>query len=230
VTKLDTAELDNPVWAALTGPHAAFARRHGSAARYLAEVSPFAAVGDPTDERSWANLAALIGPGGRTLLTGPVVEPPAGWEVLGGESGVQLLDAGVAAADDPEAVELGLPDVPEMLDLVERTRPGPFLARTVQLGGYRGIRRDGALIAMAGERMRTPGYTEISAVCTDEAFRGQGLARRLVLAVAAGIRRRGQTPIIHAAASNVAAVRLYEAMGFRVRYRPVFAMVQAPTS
>ena len=90
---------------------------------------------------------------------------------------------------------LGAADVPEMLDLVERTQPGPFLARTVELGTYLGIRRDGRLVAMAGERLHPPGFTEISAVCTDAAYRGQGLATRLVRAVAAGIRRRGRDAV-----------------------------------
>ena len=80
-------------------------------------------------------------------------------------------------------VTLGLDDVPDMLDLVDRTEPGPFTPKTIELGTYLGVRVDGALIAMAGERMRPPGYTEVSAVCTDPAFRGQGLAAYLVDAV-----------------------------------------------
>ena len=133
--------------------------------------------------------------------------------------GVQLVDDGLAAAPDPEAVRLGPADVPEMLDLVERTRPGPFLPRTVELGTYLGIRRNGALIAMAGERLHPPGWTEISAVCTDPDFRGEGLATRLILAVAHGIRERGETPFLHTAASNTNAIRLYESLGFRLRRR-----------
>jgi predicted GNAT family acetyltransferase len=78
---------------------------------------------------------------------------------------------------------------------------------------------------MAGERLHPPGWTEISAVCTDEAYRGQGLGTRLVRAVAAGIRRRGETPFMHAAASNTNAIRLYESLGFRLRKRTMFAML-----
>ena len=114
-----------------------------------------------------------------------------------------------------EAVRLGADDVPDMLALVARTRPGPFLPRTVELGTYLGIRREGRLIAMAGERLHPPGWTEISAVCTDAAFRGQGLGSRLVRAVALGIRERGETPFLHTAATNTAAIRLYESLGFR---------------
>lgn len=227
---IDAQELNNPAWAALTGPQAAFAQRHGRAARFLPDVSPFAAVADPGDEAAWADLATLIGPAGQAVVTGPSIDLPAGWEIIDATPGVQLLDAGLAVADEPEAVELTAADIPQMLELVSRTKPGPFLPRTVALGGYLGIRRDGVLIAMAGQRMRMPGYTEISAVCTDTEFRGQGLAGRLVLAVAAAIRRSGRTPLIHAAAANVGAVRLYETLGFQLRYRPIFAFVQAPSS
>ncbi|MFD2488317.1 GNAT family N-acetyltransferase [Amycolatopsis jiangsuensis] len=127
-----------------------------------------------------------------------------------------------------ELVRLTDADVPEMLDLVARTRPGPFLARTVMLGNYLGIRHDGALVAMAGERLRPPGWTEISAVCTDPAFRGHGLAGRLVQAVVAGIRSRGDEPFLHAAAVNTGAIRLYEQLGFRLNRTVRFTTYRTP--
>ena len=153
-------------------------------------------------------------------------EPPPGWEILRRIEGVQLVDAGIEAAEDAEAVRLGPTDVPEMLDLVARTEPGPFRKRTVELGAYLGIRRDGALAAMAGERMRMPGWTEISAVCTDPAYRGRGLGTRLIRAVAAGIRARGETPMLHAAADNTSAVRLYYSLGFELRRHIEFLVLR----
>ena len=114
----------------------------------------------------------------------------------------------MATAPDPEALVLGPDDVPEMLDLVERTRPGPFRPATITIGTYLGFRDTaGALIAMAGERMRPPGWTEISAVCTDPAHRGRGLATRLVRAVGAAIRDRGDVPFLHTTRDNTAAIR-----------------------
>lgn len=142
--------------------------------------------------------------------------------MVGGIPGVQLVDVSLRAAADPEALVLTADDVPDMLDLVARTRPGPFRPRTVELGTYLGIRRGGALIAMAGERLHPPGWTEISAVCTEPAHRGQGLATRLIRAVAAGIRARGETPFLHTAASNTTAIRLYESIGFHRRRPTVF--------
>jgi predicted GNAT family acetyltransferase len=136
---------------------------------------------------------------------------------------VQLVGTGVRGRADPEAAPLTAADLPEILDLVERTRPGPFRKRTPQLGTYLGIRRGDALVAMAGERLRPAGHTEISAVCTDPAFRGAGLAARLIGAVAAGIQARGEVPFLHTAHDNAAAIRLYERLGFTLRTPIIFA-------
>ena len=218
--------LDNPVWSSLAGPHARFAQRRGNALRYPADVSPFAALPDQPDAADWADLAALAGPGAVVALAGVRVPPPAGWTVTPVGEGVQLVDACAEAAPDGEAVRLGPGDVPEMLDLAARTRPGPFLPRTSELGVYLGIRRGGALVAMAGERLHPPGWTEISAVCTLPQYRGQGLASRLIRAVAAGIAARGETPFLHALASNTNAVRLYRELGFELRRTVRFTQLE----
>jgi ribosomal protein S18 acetylase RimI-like enzyme len=221
--------LDNPAYAALTGPHAPFAERKGRALRYPADVSPFVALPDGPDAQDWADLAALAGPGAQIGLAGVDADPPAGWEVHWRLPGVQMVDDGVAAAPDVEAVRLTAADVPEMLALVEQTRPGPFLVRTIELGTYLGIRREGRLVAMAGERLHPPGWSEISAVCTAADFRGSGLGSRLTLAIAHGIRERGETPFLHAAGNNTNAIRLYQSLGFRLRRGVTFAAVRTPT-
>jgi ribosomal protein S18 acetylase RimI-like enzyme len=217
--------LDNAVWESLIGHHARFAERHGRAIRYRPDVAPFTAFEDPRDERAWDDAAELVGPRGTVVLPG-VSSAPDGWETVFAGEGVQLIDTRLRAEPDAEAVLLGPGDVPQILELIARTEPGPFLPRTVELGAYLGIRRDGALIAMAGERQHPPGWTEISAVCTDPAFRGQGLATRLVRAVAAGIRERGETPFLHAIATNANAIRLYESIGFTLRRRAPFTAFQ----
>lgn len=220
--------LDNPVFESLTGAHARFAVHRGRVLFYPADVSPFFVMPNPPAEADWAEVAAAFGPGGIVPLAGVEEPPPDGWTIVMTGEGVQLVDDGVAAMPDPDALTLGTEDVPEMLALVERTRPGPFLPRTIELGTYLGFRRDGALIAMAGERMHPPGWTEISAVCTDPTFRGEGLATRLVLALAAGIRARGERPFLHASADNAGAIRLYESLGFTLRRRLTFDAAQVP--
>ncbi|MEU5822845.1 GNAT family N-acetyltransferase [Streptomyces sp. NPDC047803] len=220
--------LDDPVGTALRGPHAHFAERRGRVLRYPAAVAPWVALPPEPGPADWADAAALSGPGGAVTTTAFREPPPEDWEITFHAEGVQLVDDGVDAAPLPEAVRLGPADVPEMLDLVARTRPGPFEPRTAELGTYLGVRRDGVLVAMAGERMRPPGWSEISAVCTDESVRGQGLGGGLVRAVAHEIRQRGDTPFLHAAAANTGAVRLYESLGFVLRRRTAFLAALVP--
>ena len=220
--------LADPTRAALLGAHARFAESVGAVLRYDPEVSIFASLPPNPGEQDWRDAAKLLGPGGRLAVGGVTAEPPADWEKVLDLPGVQMVAEDVAAAPEPEAVRLGPEDVPEMLELVERTNPGPFLPRTIEMGTYLGIRREGRLIAMAGERLHPPGFTEISAVCTDAAFRGQGLATRLIHAVAHGIAERGETPFLHASAANVSAIRLYEVLGFRLRRELTFAAYLAP--
>ncbi|MFC7529643.1 GNAT family N-acetyltransferase [Actinoplanes sp. GCM10030250] len=213
--------LNNPVWASLSGPQACFAEASGDAARYVPEIAPFCALRDPGDPAGWRDLAALTD---QALLTGPSITPLAGWETESVMHGVQMVGQSMTGVEDPEAVALTEHDVPEMLELVARAQPGPFRKRTIDLGRYLGIRApDGRLIAMGGERLRMPGWTEVSAVCTDPEFRGQGLGARLTMAVAAGILARGELPFLHAVHDNDSAIRLYERLGFEHSGDVVFA-------
>jgi ribosomal protein S18 acetylase RimI-like enzyme len=220
-----TSVLDNPVWWTATGAHAGLVDRTGTAAVYPDDVALFGGVADAT---GWADLARLTGPDRVLLVVGEDAVPDT-WHVERSLPGVQLVAGGPTGQPDAEVVRLGPADVPEMLDLVRRTEPGPFLPRTIELGTYVGIRRDGVLAAMAGERLRPGGFTEISAVCTDPAFRGQGLATRLIGAVGVGIDARGETAFLHTGADNTGAIRLYEALGFTLR-RPIAFRLVRPLS
>jgi ribosomal protein S18 acetylase RimI-like enzyme len=215
------------VRAALHGPHAHLAQAHGEAVRYAPDVAPFLA--EPRTPDEWDDVGALVGPGGTTVVPAFAALAPVGLQVARAVPGVQMLGDAVHGRPDPALVRLGSDDVPAMRDLVARTRPGPFLPRTIATGTYLGVVEDGALVAMAGERLHPPGYTEISAVCTDAAHRGRGFATRLVLAVAAGVRARGEVPFLHAAADNTNAIRLYVRLGFRLRARPDFVALTVPS-
>jgi ribosomal protein S18 acetylase RimI-like enzyme len=224
--------LDQPTRSALEGPHSAFAERKGRVLRYPPDVCPFYGMPDDPDERDWADLAELAGPGGLVGLSATWLPFPAHWEAAFSAEGVQLVageQPGHDVVADDEIIRLGRGDVPQMLDLVQRTKPGPFRTRTIELGTYLGIRRDGRLVAMAGERIHPPGYCEISAVCTDEEWRGRGFGSRLTLAVAAAIRARGETPFLHAVATNATAIRLYEQLGFKLRQPTMFKTAYVPS-
>ena len=184
------AVLDNVVFTSLTGPHDRLAQRHGRAVRYPADVSGFAALPDQPRQQDWNDLAQLANTAGGVAVAGLGVEVPEGWNTLLRLIVIQMIDDGVDARPDAEVVRLTNDDVPEMLDLVAQTQPGPFAPRTIELGTYLGFRSAGHLIAMAGERFHPNGWTEISAVCTAPEARGRGLATRLVHAVAYEIRQR----------------------------------------
>ncbi|WP_350350040.1 GNAT family N-acetyltransferase [Agromyces sp. G08B096] len=212
--------LDRPAWSALSGRQHRFAVGDGAALRFDPEVGPFAAVGTDDDD-SLALLAGLVRRTGRSVLLqrGPVPPVPGVAERLRAP-GVQLVLDRLAdvpdLAPEHEPVELGLSDAAEMVALARLTEPGPFEARTPELGGFLGIRdpASGELVAMAGQRMQPAGHTEVSGVCTHPDHRGKGFAAALSAAVARRILARGDTPFLHAYAGNRPAIALYERLGF----------------
>jgi ribosomal protein S18 acetylase RimI-like enzyme len=234
--------LDNPAWYALTGSQHHLGTAHGRAARFDPEVSPFGALGPGSAPSAWSDLAALVGPGGTVTLTGDVPHPPPVWSVVNRIDGLQMWGdgaegrVGASVGDrmpDDRAhrlMPLTSDDVPEMLELVTRSRPGPFSSRTIEFGGYLGVRHGDRLVAMAGERLRPSGHAEVSAVTTDPEYRHRGLAGRLVLAVAGRIVERGETPFLHVSSANSGAVRLYETLGFTVRRSVRFVVLELDRS
>jgi GNAT superfamily N-acetyltransferase len=209
--------LDNAVWHAIDGHHHALANRVGSAGRFHRDVAPFGAIRDDSPE-AWNDLAELIGPGHRALLFAPALGVPDGWVAEHHIPAHQLVAGDITERRTGfDLVDLGPQDVPEMLELVAETRPGPFSKRTIELGRYLGHRIDGRLVAMGGERLRCPGFTEVSAVCTAPDQRGRGLGAALTLAVTDHIRARGDEAFLHVASDNTTALNLYLALGFTVR-------------
>lgn len=224
----DQALLDNPVYAALSGPHARFAQASGRALRYPADVAPFLALPTEPAEPDWRSAADLVPPGTQAAIIAPSAPVPKSWQTTRSFDVVQLTGERVTGIDEPEAVSLGPAHVSEMLALARETNPGPFLNRTVELGDYLGIRRGDRLVAMAGERLHLEGWTEISAVCTAPTDRHQGLASRLVNALIAGIERRSERAFLHVLATNTSAIRLYEGLGFHPRRRLTITAMTAP--
>lgn len=221
--------LDNPAWSSLSGAHRCLAEGNEHVLRYPADVSPFVGVRDWEHPEVWDAILDVFGHGAEVSVSHAEPVLPEGWTPVFSIPGVQLVQTDrLVPRPEPEAVELGAADSAEMLALVERTRPGPFHRRTHEMGRYVGIRREGRLIAMAGERLHPAGWTEISAVAVDEQHRRQGLASRLVLDVAFHIQQRGDRALLHASAGNTAAIAGYEKLGFALRRRLTFGAVRTP--
>ena len=221
--------LDNPVWHALTGPQKTVAQGSALAVRFDPAFAPFAGLPNDASEASWRAMHELVGDGGAAILVDDGRAVPDGWTELFRIPLLQMLGDGVAPGPDAGFDELGVSDAEDMIALVGRTNPGPFAARTVELGDYLGVRKDGVLVAMGGTRMRVDGFTEISAVCTDAEQRGTGLGTRLVLALVGRIRAQGDMPCLHVSADNTNAIRLYEALGFTIRRESTVTGWRAPT-
>ena len=221
--------LDRPVFATLNGRQGHLAVRRGGAVRMDPDYGLFAATADEQPESLTAlgQLVREMGTVGLVELETPPVPP--GTQIVSSALCPQMVAETVAPAWDVafDMLPLGDADAAEMLALATLTKPGPFFARTHQLGRFIGVRVDGRLVAMAGERMRPDGYTEASGVCVHPDHRGQGYAARLLREVTAGILARGEKAFLHSYADNAAAIGLYESLGYRGRAKVRFTIVAA---
>jgi len=212
--------LDRPIWSALTTRQRALAEGGALARRYPPDVTPFADMVDMSP-RSFTALGELLaGSEIAVLFTPDAVVVPDGFKILLAETGEQMI--GVPAENaigGVETVTLGAADVAEMIALTELTKPGPFSARTHQLGTFLGIRIDGKLVAMAGERMKPANYTEMTAVCVHPDHRGRGYGQVLLAAISRQIVARGEIPFLHVFTNNTSAIALYQRQGMEIRRR-----------
>lgn len=208
--------LDRPIWSALTTRQRAISLGSDRARRLPADVAPFADVAGPRD---MGELASLVPAGDFVVMfSGEPVEAPPGLTIADTSSGDQMvLESLRAPGVDFDIAPLTTADVPAMQALVKLTNPGPFGPRTIELGRFVGIHSGGRLVAMAGERLKPEGHTEITGVCTDPEHRGRGYSQALVADVARHILGRGDTPFLHVYSTNTSAIALYEKLGFRFR-------------
>jgi GNAT superfamily N-acetyltransferase len=243
--------LDNVIWQALTTRQTHCAEICGEARWFLRDITLLSAFREPSD-KGYDSLAELAGPGGTAaLFLDEPYRPRPGWELIAGPPLLQMIFENGSlpaspAAGDSAIVELGQRDSPEMVELATLTKPGPFGTRTHELGTYLGIRRrvgnrinEGVnervneklnekdkLVAMAGERLKVPGHTEVSAVCTHPDHTGRGYAGILMAEVMRRIIARGETPFLHTREDNLRAIDLYQRLGFRTRLRSHLALLR----
>jgi predicted GNAT family acetyltransferase len=214
--------LDNVIWNALTTRQTEFAEVGAEARRFMPEVTLLAGLSEPTAEGYESLRGLLRGRETIALFLAEPYQPCAGLELAARDRVLQMTcnngNFNAAGSEsDPRVIELSVADSPEMIELTALTKPGPFSTRTHELGTYLGIRDAGKLVAMAGERLKVPGFTEVSAVCTHPEHTGHGYARILMSEVMRRIRSRGEAPFLHVREDNVRAIALYERLGFAVR-------------
>jgi ribosomal protein S18 acetylase RimI-like enzyme len=212
--------LDHPVWFALITRQRELAQGGARARRFPPDIAPFADIVDMSVE-SFAALGGLMSRSDFVVLftPDPVIAPPE-FKTLLAKTGEQMIGM---PAETPggtaDIVTLGADDVPAMMELTKLTNPGPFAARTHELGTFLGVKIDEKLVAMAGERMKPAGYTEITAVCVHPDYRGRGYAQLLLGAIARQIAVRGEIPFLHVFSDNASAIALYRRQGMEIRRR-----------
>lgn len=222
---MDDALLARPIWNALTSVQSGHAVRHGGAVRFHPEIGPLAAM-PSDDEAGLAALASLAEPGELlAMIEQDIASHPPGTLLERQSSAVQMvMDTPIAPFHHPDIIPLGDADAPEMQALAHLTEPGPFASRTHMLGQFWGIREEGRLIAMAGERTRMPRFGEVSAVCVHPDARGRGLGVLMVRKAASNLAAQGLRPFLHSYADNDAAIATYRRVGFRLAREVVITM------
>ncbi len=209
--------LDNPFWAALQDRHARFALRSGAVARYPDDIAPFLGVADAGAPVGDA-FDRLVAADERVHLLGVVPEVPASWTLDTHRPLAQMIrETPLPAVDADGIVALGDAQRDDVLALTALVYPHYFRPRTLQLGRYFGIYENGRLAAMAGERLATADFQEVSAICTHPEHLGRGHAARLTTVLTNDILAQGRTPYLHVSHENPRAKSLYERLGYRLR-------------
>ncbi|MDI7860835.1 GNAT family N-acetyltransferase [Rhizobiaceae bacterium n13] len=210
--------LDRPVWNALRTAHASFAEGSGCARRYPPSIVPFAAAADDTRESLEALERLPTSDEAMAIVeAGPITVPEGLTTIVEGTLVQMVAEKPFDRISDDRIRALTEADAEDMLALAELTRPGPFTLRAQSLGTFWGIKVDGRLVAMAGQRMRQTGFAELSGLCTHPDFQGRGLGTLLLKFVAGEISSRGEAAYLHAYATNTPAIVLYRRLGFHLR-------------
>ena len=220
--------LDNPVWEALVSEDNRFNWGTHALAFFPEDVSPFVGM-EHWHEEDLTRMESML-PAERSfsvMIAREVMIPPS-FEIIFTTPLYQMTCNTLQPIAQAGATiqHLGEADVPAMLALTALTKPGPFLQRTIDFGNYVGIFNNGALVAMAGERLHLRGYTEVSAVCTDPNHLGKGYAAQLMTYACERIIKQGNTPFLHVKMDNLRAIRKYEQLGFSKRADFYFAVIR----
>ena len=220
--------LDNPVWEALSSVDSHFNSGTDTLKFYPETMSPFVGLQN-WDESDLQTLITTL-PSNRSFSIMKVNEPrlPSQFQIIFSLPLFQLVCLDFKPYSNPSHTiqKLESKDIPQMLELTAKTKPGPFYEKTIDFGNYLGIYSGDTLISMAGERLHLNGYTEVSAICTHPDYLGKNYASGLTSMVCQTIIENKNTPFLHVRQDNVRAIEMYKRLGFQIRAEVYFAVIK----
>jgi ribosomal protein S18 acetylase RimI-like enzyme len=220
--------LDNPVWEALTTGNLKLSEGNEVAKYFPSDISPFAGVKELTTDNFQTLYDIIPFDSPVAIFTNEKTLVPAPWHIINRIDGYQLLFTKTLLPETSAIAITKLDErhIPEMLTLTKLTNPGPFLSNTIAFGNYEGILANGKLVAMAGQRLHSGNFVEISAVCTHPSHLGKGYARHLIQSQIRQIQANSEVPYLHVRADNERAIKIYQSMGFEIRNELIIYVIR----
>ena len=212
-------ELDNPIYNALISGNNNFAKGIDNAMYFIEDMAAFAGLKD--NSKADFDLLYQLSKDESLFVVFSIfpLQIPEQWNLITSFEMCQMVFEGseMPISKKEQFVDLKEENVKEMKNLVELTKPGPFLDRTIEFGNYTGIFNKGKLVAIAGHRFNPAPYREISAVCTHPDYLGNGYASDLLQEQIKRITNRDEIPFLHVRIDNEGAIKLYQKLGFKIR-------------
>ncbi len=218
--------LDNSVWSALSGRQKRFNIGDHQLKYFRADVASFVGL-ENWDTKDLRILEEQL-PSGRTFSVplSKAISIPDCFEFLFEIPLYQMVCSSLNRKSLPtmHLQKLDKKHLQQILDLTALTKPGPFYEHTMDFGNYYGIMDGSRILAMTGERMKTKGFTEVSAICTQPDQMGKGYASILLQHACERIFAKGEQPFLHVRQDNPSALHVYKKFGFEVRTEIYYAI------
>jgi GNAT superfamily N-acetyltransferase len=213
--------LDNPVWCSLNETHQKFSINYNNLKCYHPDFCPFGGYESSREIRSQIDEYAKIID--NFFIVGDRPEFSKNLTLKNELVCLQMIiDSPIDLEIQEHIIQLTSENEAVLVKLVNLVQPGYFKNKTIQLGDYHGIVKNGDLVAVTGERMKMNDFTEVSAIITHPNHTRKGYARQLIAHTVNKILHQNKIPYLHVAEDNTIAISLYEKLGFDIRRKISF--------
>ncbi len=210
-------KLKNPIWYSLNETHQKFSFQFDGVQFYDPEVCPFGAFIDSSKTANALNEYAKLTDSFFLVTENETPTFDNRFVTLDKkiECCQMVLESFIEIEITENIVTLSEKHTSEVYDLVWLVMPGYFKRRTFEMGKYFGIFKNNKLVSVAGQRMQTNDFIEISAVVTHPEYTRKGYAKQLTAHVTKEIIKEKKHPILHTNKGN-SAIKLYENLGYKL--------------